>query len=262
MPRAVLPLPPQRPERRRFLRRAWIGTGALLLAGCDRLSGSEWFTKLLGSVDRVNLAAAHAARKAMAQEFTAADLSPSFRSNGTAEPDSAAYRTLMNTGFAGYRLVVDGLVQRPASFSMTELRALPSRTQITRHDCVEGWSAIGKWQGARLRAVLDAVQPKPEARYVVFHCADPMEEDGKEPYYESIDMEDAYHEQTILAYALNDAPLPVANGAPVRLRVERQLGYKHAKYVMRMELVDSYAQLRGGRGGYWEDQGYAWYAGI
>ena len=252
----------RRPQRRQFLRRAWIGTGALLLAGCDRLSNSPWVGKLLGSVDHLNLAAAHGARKAMAQEFTAADLSPSFRSNGTAEPDNPDYQKLASSGFAGYQLVVDGLVQRPARFSLADLKALPSRTQITRHDCVEGWSAIGKWQGARLRAILDAVQPKPEARYVVFHCADPMEEDGKEPYYESIDMEDAYHEQTILAYALNDAPLPVANGAPVRLRVERQLGYKHAKYVIRLELVDSYAKLRGGRGGYWEDNGYAWYAGI
>jgi len=96
----------------------------------------------------------------------------------------------------------------------------------------------------------------------VFHCADPMEQDGTSPYYESIDMDDAYHVQTILAYALNDAPLPIKNGAPIRLRVERQLGYKHAKYVMRLELVDSYAHIAGGKGGYWEDQGYQWYAGI
>ena len=137
-----------------------------------------------------------------------------------------------------------------------------SRTQITRHDCVEGWSAIGKWQGAKLSAVLDAVQPASAARYVVFHCADPMEEGGQSPYYESIDMDDAYHVQTLLAYSLNDKPLPVANGAPIRLRVERQLGYKHAKYVMRLELVDSFAHIGEGKGGYWEDQGYQWYAGI
>ncbi len=249
--------------RRRFFRRAAAGAGALVLAGCDRLSNTAWFPKVLGVAERLNLAAAHGlGRSAMAQEFSPADLSPRFRSNGTAEPDNAEYLALARDGFADYRLVVDGLVERPARLSLAELRALPSRTQITRHDCVEGWSAIGKWQGARLSALLGAVRPKPAARYVVFHCADPMEAGGRELYYESIDFVDAYHEQTILAYALNDAVLPVANGAPLRLRVERQLGYKHAKYVMRIELVESFASLRGGRGGYWEDQGYQWYAGI
>ena len=155
-----------------------------------------------------------------------------------------------------------GLVEQPLGVTMEVMRGLPQRTQVTRHDCVEGWSAIGKWRGARLSAVLAAVAPRADARYVVFHCADPMEEDGTEPYYESIDLDDAFHEQTILAYELNDAPLPVANGAPLRLRVERQLGYKHAKYVMRLELVSSFASIRGGKGGYWEDQGYQWYAGI
>lgn len=250
-------------SRRLFITRALGATGAMVLAGCDKLSSTEWFTRTLGKADALNYGAAHAvARKAMAQEFAPADLSPSFRSNGTAEPDNPEYRALAQGAFGDYRLVVDGLVEQPARFSLADLRALPSRTQITRHDCVEGWSAIGKWQGARLSAVLRAVRPNPAARYVVFHCADPMEADGRDLYYESVDLDDAYHEQTILAYALNDAPLPVANGAPIRLRVERQLGYKHAKYVMRIELVESFAGIRGGRGGYWEDQGYQWYAGI
>ena len=139
---------------------------------------------------------------------------------------------------------------------------MPNRTQITRHDCVEGWSAIAKWKGARLAALLDAARPKEQARFVVFHCADPMAPDGSDPYYESIDFDDAYHLQTILAYELNDAPLPVKNGAPLRLRVERQLGYKHAKYVMRIELVESFDKIAGGKGGYWEDNGYQWFAGI
>ena len=132
--------------------------------------------------------------------------------------------------------------------------------QATVH-CFTG-CAIGKWKGARLSAVLDAAGLKPNARYIVFHCADPMEADGSSPYYESIDLDDAFHEQTLLAYELNDKPLPVQNGAPLRLRVERQLGYKHAKYVMRLEAVDSFAAIHGGNGGYWEDQGYQWYAGI
>ena len=250
--------------RRRFLARVAAAAGALGVAGCDRLSQSEWFPPILESAERLNqrLAKLVTGRSAMAKEYTAADISPTFRSNGTAQPDNPEYLALATNGFAGYSLDVGGLVAAPRRFSLAELRALPSRTQITRHDCVEGWSAIAKWQGARLSALLDLVKPAATARYVVFHCADPMEEGGQSPYYESIDMDDAYHEQTLLAYALNDKPLPIQNGAPIRLRVERQLGYKHAKYVMRLELVESFAHIAGGKGGYWEDQGYQWYAGI
>ena len=251
------------PSRRRFFVRVGGAAAALALAGCQKLSQSEWFPKVLGLGERLSAAAgALVPRKALAQEFTEADLSPSFRSNGTARPQTAAYDALLNGRFADYRLVVDGLVATPQRLSLAELRALESRTQITRHDCVEGWSAIGKWKGVRLATLLEAARPAPSARYAVFHCADPMGDDGKDPYYESIDMDDAWHPQTILAYELNDKPLPVPNGAPVRLRVERQLGYKHAKYVMRVELVASFAALHGGKGGYWEDQGYQWYAGI
>lgn len=250
--------------RRLFLARIGAALGALGVAGCDRLSQSEWFPRVLDSAERLNerVAKLVTGRKAMAQEYGPSDLSPTFRSNGTAQPNNPEYAALAANGFADYALDVSGLVANPRRFTLAELRTLPSRTQITRHDCVEGWSAIGKWQGAKLSAVLDAVQPAATARYVVFHCADPMEEDGESPYYESIDMDDAYHVQTLLAYALNDQPLPIANGAPIRLRVERQLGYKHAKYVMRLELVDSFAKIGEGKGGYWEDQGYQWYAGI
>ena len=219
---------------------------------------------MLETGEKLTEAAQHlvAPRRSLAQEFSEADLSPSFRSNGTAMPASPQYMALAAGGFADYRLEVGGLVERPTRLTLAELRALPSRTQITRHDCVEGWSAIGKWKGARLSALLDAVQPRTDARFVVFHCADPMEDDGTSPYYESIDMEDAFHPQTILAYEFNDKTLPIPNGAPLRLRVERQLGYKHAKYVMRIELVESFEKVRGGKGGYWEDQGYEWWAGI
>jgi len=254
----------KRDARRRFLAGALGAAGTLFVSGCERLSRSEWFPKALAAGEAASSAVAHAvtSRKSMAQEFTEADRSPTFRSNGTAEPDDDHYRELAANGFVDYRLEVGGLVAQPASLSLAELRALPSRTQITRHDCVEGWSAIAKWKGARLAALLEAARPKPEARFVVFHCADPMEEDGTSAYYESIDFEDAFHPQTILAYDMNDAALPIANGAPIRLRVERQLGYKHAKYVMRIELVDSFAGIAGGKGGYWEDQGYQWFAGI
>jgi DMSO/TMAO reductase YedYZ molybdopterin-dependent catalytic subunit len=255
---------PVEAARRRFFARTFAAAGALALAGCERLSRSDWFPQILGAGEKASQAAlqAVAGRKSMAQEFTPADLSPSFRSNGTAEPDSDAYRALMAGNFADYRLDVGGLVERPMALSLIELGAMPNRTQITRHDCVEGWSAIGKWKGVKLAALLDAARPQPQARFVVFHCADPMAPDGTDPYYESIDLDDGYHPQTILAYEMNDAPLPVKNGAPLRLRVERQLGYKHAKYVMRIELVESFAGIAGGKGGYWEDNGYQWFAGI
>jgi DMSO/TMAO reductase YedYZ molybdopterin-dependent catalytic subunit len=251
-------------SRRSFLTRTFGAAGALALSGCDALSRTEWFPKVLGAGEKLNESAQHllVPRKAMAQEFSDADRSPEFRSNGTAVPNNRQYQALAAAGFADYRLEVGGLVEKPAAFSLAELRALPSRSQITRHDCVEGWSAIGKWKGAKLSALLETVRPRPEARYAMFYCADPMNPDGTGFYYESIDMDDAFHAQTILAYELNDAPLPIKNGAPIRLRVERQLGYKHAKYVMRIELVQSFAHIAGGNGGYWEDEGYEWYAGI
>jgi DMSO/TMAO reductase YedYZ molybdopterin-dependent catalytic subunit len=252
------------PSRRQFFRVALGAAATLLLAGCEKLSQTEWFPKLLSAGESLNqrVHGVIGGRRAMAQEFSPRDLSPSFRSNGTSVPDNPQYQAMANDAFGGYQLKVEGLVDKPGAFSLAQLRELPSRTQITRHDCVEGWSAIGKWKGVKLSALLDAVHPKADARYVVFHCADPMEPDGASPYYESIDMDDARHEQTILAYELNDKTLPVQNGAPIRLRVERQLGYKHAKYIMRIELVSSFDKIAGGKGGYWEDNGYEWYAGI
>jgi len=250
--------------RRHLLMRLAAAAAAAVAGGCSRLSDTGWFPRLLRAGEKLSDSVQHliVPRRSMAQEFTEADLSPRFRSNGTDMPQTADYAALAKSGFSDYRLEVAGLAQRPRSFTLAELKALPSRTQITRHDCVEGWSAIGKWKGARLSAVLDEVGLQPGARYIVFRCADPMDQDGSNYYYESIDLEDAFHEQTLLAYELNDQPLPIANGAPIRLRVERQLGYKMAKYVMRIELVDSFERIRGGKGGYWEDLGYQWYAGI
>lgn len=255
---------PNEKSKRRFLAGA-SGLSALFLSGCDRLSSTEWFPKVLRSSETLSRGVHQllGSRPSMAQEFTEADLSPTFRSNGTSMPEGDAYLAHAKNGFADWQLEVGGLVQKPTKLSLAELRALPRRTQITRHDCVEGWSAIGKWTGVPLSNVLALVQPQASARYVVFHCADAMS-GGLTPeyYYESIDMDDAMHPQTILAYGLNGKDVPVPNGAPIRLRVERQLGYKHAKYVMRIELVDSFANIGGGRGGYWEDNGYQWYAGI
>lgn len=252
-------------RRRRFFRQALGGMTMTLLAGCDRLNDTGWFRALLGAGEGMSRGVQRTflSRTALAQEFTEADLSPHFRSNGTSNPANPAYQAWARNGFRDWSLQVDGLVKTPLRLSLAQLRGLPSRTQITRHDCVEGWSAIGKWTGVPLQRVLAMAQPLDGARFVVLHCADPMEEGGREPYYESIDMIDARHPQTILAYGLNDADLPIANGAPLRLRVERQLGYKHAKYLMRIELVERLDAIRGGKGGYWEDSnGYQWYAGI
>ncbi len=250
--------------RRGLLTRLLASAGMALLGGCERLSHTDWFPRVLGLGEEATKKVQRLVvpRKAMAQEFTEADPSPAFRSNGTAHPNNPAYIALAAGGFADYRLSIGGLVERPMRLSLAELRAFPSRTQITRHDCVEGWSAIGKWKGARLGALLEAARLRAAARYIMIYCFDPMEEDGGTLYYESIDLEDAFHPQTILAYDLNDAPLPVKNGAPLRLRLERQLGYKMAKYVMRLEVVDSYSGIAGGKGGFWEDRGYEWYAGI
>jgi len=254
--------------RRRFLR---LAAGSILpgaLAGCDRLAASEPVNDTLRAAQFLSQRAQAlvTGRDAMAQEFTEDDIADVFRSNGTAMPDSRLYRQLLADRFRGWRLQVGGLVARPAQYSLADLQAMPSRTQITRHDCVEGWSVIGKWTGVPLRHVLALVQPRPAARYVVFHCADPMDgSDVQAPgstYYESIALDEAVHPQTILAYGLNDEPLPVKNGAPLRLRVERQLGYKQAKYLMRIDVVERLENIRGGKGGYWEDQGYEWYAGI
>jgi DMSO/TMAO reductase YedYZ molybdopterin-dependent catalytic subunit len=255
-------------DRRRFLRLAAASLAGGALGGCDRLSQDDAVNEFLRKAQYLSRAAQAlvTGHEAMAQEFTEADITSDFRSNGTALPDSELYRRLAEGGFRDWTLRVDGMVERPVQFSLAQLKAMPARTQITRHDCVEGWSVIAKWTGVPLSRVLAAAVPLPGARYVVFHCADPMDgSDRTAPqstYYESLDLREANHPQTILAWALNDDPLPVANGAPLRLRVERQLGYKHAKYLMRIALVERLDQIRGGKGGYWEDLGYEWYAGI
>jgi DMSO/TMAO reductase YedYZ molybdopterin-dependent catalytic subunit len=199
-------------------------------------------------------------RNALAPEFTEAEMSPNFRTNGNTMPNSAEYQSHIASGFANWQLQIDGLVSTPKTFSLAELKAMPARTQITRHDCVEGWSAIGKWTGVPLATLLAEVNLMPSARYLVLHCADDFSGNA---YYESIDLVDAFHPQTMLAYGMNDEPLSVGHGAPIRLRVERQLGYKQAKYVMRIEATASLAGIGLGKGGFWEDQiGYDWYAGI
>jgi DMSO/TMAO reductase YedYZ molybdopterin-dependent catalytic subunit len=246
-------------SRRRFIA---AGTSGLLLGGCDRLNNSPRFRSVLRSAEGLNMRAQRliTPRDALAREFSEADMSPIFRSNGTSNPDTPEYARHLAENFANWRLQVDGLVARPLSVPLQVLKSIPHRVQITRHDCVEGWSAIGKWHGLELSRILDAAGLSARAKYIVFHCADRF---GDKPYYESIDLVDAFHPQTIVAWGMNGHLLPVANGAPLRLRVERQLGYKHAKYIQRIQAVESLAGIYGGKGGYWEDNvDYEWYAGI
>lgn len=257
-------------NRRGFLRQGLIGGSALALSGCKVLDGlSDDEGALRRTFASANGLTYRAQRligggHAMAQEFSRADIRQGQHPNGSVNPDTEDYQALARGGFADYRLTVTGLVERPLSLGLADLMAMPARTQITRHDCVEGWSCIAEWTGVALGLVLDQARVKPAARYAIFHCLDPIERglSGIVTYYESIDLIDARHPQTILAYGMNGRPLPVANGAPLRVRVERQLGYKMAKYIHRIELSDSLAGLGQGRGSYWADRGYDWYAGI
>jgi DMSO/TMAO reductase YedYZ molybdopterin-dependent catalytic subunit len=248
-------------SRRNLLATGLLGAGGLLLPGCDRLNSAHGFRRVLIGSQGLTMAAQRGLMgDGLAREFTEGEMSPQFRANGSLTGADPAWRAQAAIGFSGWNLAVDGLVRTPLALPLSALQAMPQRRQITRHDCVEGWSAIGQWQGPQLGPILARAGLLPTARYVVFHCADQLE--GR-PYYESIDLIDAFHPQTILAWQMNGQPLPVQHGAPLRLRVERQLGYKQAKYVMRIELRASLASLYGGKGGFWEDgRDYAWYAGI
>ncbi|HVY89057.1 MAG TPA: molybdopterin-binding protein [Hyphomonadaceae bacterium] len=252
--------------RRNLLTTGAFGFAAFGLAGCDPLSRSPDFRSFIKNAEGLTMSAQRALMvgQPLAREFSERDMSRVFRANGSTNPDTPHYNALAADNFQGWTLTVDGLVNQPQSLSLPDLRNLPSRTQITRHDCVEGWSAIGKWKGVQLATLLQAASLKPNARFAVFHCADDLDNsrDGSGQYYESIDLIDAFHPQTILAYEMNGAPLEIKHGAPIRLRVERQLGYKQAKYVMRIEIVERLDKIRRGKGGYWEDRGYEWYAGI
>ena len=252
---------------RRSLMRGLAAGGLLPLAGCSLDSGGSAALSVLDKAEALTKAAQRALlapRLALAPEYPPGAISAYFKPNGSVDPDDPDYVAARERGFADWRLEVGGLVERPMKLSLADVRALPSRSQITRHDCVEGWSCIGQWRGAQLTALMAAVGLKPQARYLAFFCADTLEEtlDDTGRYYETIDLVDAFHPQTILAYEMNYAPLTVAHGAPLRLRLERQLGYKMAKYIMRIEATDSFAALGLGRGGFWEDRGYEWYAGI
>jgi DMSO/TMAO reductase YedYZ molybdopterin-dependent catalytic subunit len=237
------------------------GLGAMFVGACSKVADSKPGASLLDAAEDWHRWAHRAltGRNALAPEFERADISPYFRGNGSVTVETAEYQAALANGFPDWRLTVGGLVAHPLSLSLENIRRLPQRTQITRHDCVEGWSAIGEWTGPQLSTILEGAGLLPAARFIVFRCADRLYGD---PYYESVDLEAAYHPQTIVAHRLNGEPLPEKNGAPLRMRIERQLGYKHAKYLTGIEAVSTLEDIGRGRGGYWEDRGYHWYAGI
>lgn len=238
------------------------GIAALGASACSKINDSEAAHDLFKTAEDGHRALhrALAGKQGLAKEFTRDQRSPTFRGNGSVTVADPFYQQQLADGFPDWKLEVKGLVEKPLALTLAEVKALPQRTQITRHDCVEGWSAIGEWQGPQLGHLLDAAKVKPEAKFIVFRCADTLY--GRD-YYESIDMVDAYHPQTIIAHSLNGEPLPEKNGAPLRMRIERQLGYKQAKYVKAIEAVTSFDDIGQGGGGFWEDvAGYQWYAGV
>jgi DMSO/TMAO reductase YedYZ molybdopterin-dependent catalytic subunit len=193
-------------------------------------------------------------RHSMAREFLRSEISEKPFANEV-EPLGDEFKRLEAGGFAEWRVTVDGLAARPATFSLAEVRSFPTSSQITMIGCEEGWTYIAEWTGVPLSYVLDRVEMLPRARYVVYRSFQP-------DWWESIDMADALHPQTLLAHRMNGSELPVPFGGPVRLRVPRQLGYKSIKYITRLTLTDTLKPFGKGLGGANPDAGYAWYAGI
>ncbi len=227
--------------------------GGLLLPGCTKKLPPTY-----GNILRMGDAFTYAAHRSLlpgqslAKEYNQGDISsfPAIGTTNPADPNKAscneAYGNFRDKGFSTWKLPVEGKVARPTSFSLTDLQGFPARTQITRHTCEEGWSAIGQWTGVQLSVVLKQVGILPSARFINFYAYD--------GYVDSIDLLDAFHPQTILAYGMNGRNLPVPHGAPVRLRVENQIGYKSVKYLERIVVTDEFVDMG--------DSGWAWYVGI
>jgi DMSO/TMAO reductase YedYZ molybdopterin-dependent catalytic subunit len=189
----------------------------------------------------------------LAREFNRSEISKVVPVSGP-PPETDDYHRLLSGKFADWRLTIDGMVARPSSFSLDELKRFPSRSQITHQACEEGWSFIAEWTGVPLSYVLNLVGVNPQAKFVVVYPFDDA--------WDSLDLPDAFHPQTFLAYGLNGQDLPTPHGAPLRLRVARQLGYKSVKYLSRITLTDNLKNVRDGRGSVQPSEGYSWYAGI
>jgi DMSO/TMAO reductase YedYZ molybdopterin-dependent catalytic subunit len=189
----------------------------------------------------------------MAREFPRSGISTPLANE--IPPLSEAFKKLEAGGFADWRLAVDGMVDRPGLFSLEQLRSYPSRSQITQLACEEGWSYVAEWTGVPLSHVLEVAGIQPQAKYVVYFSIDP-------DWWDSIDMADALHPQTYLAYGMNGADLPVGHGGPLRMRVPRQLGYKNVKFINRLAVTDDLRKFGKGLGSTSPEGGYAWFAGV
>ena len=193
-------------------------------------------------------------RHSLAREFSRRQISEKPFANEVA-PLGDEFKRHQEASFADWRLSVDGLVAHPASFSLAEIRSFPSHSHITMIQCEEGWSYIAEWTGAPLSHVLDLVGALPQARYVVYRSF-------QTGWWDSLDMADALHPQTLLAYGMNTGELPVPHGGPLRMRVARQLGYKNIKYITHLTLTDNIKSFGKGLGSASPEAGYSWYAGI
>jgi DMSO/TMAO reductase YedYZ molybdopterin-dependent catalytic subunit len=247
----------------RISRRTWLRSvpaiSGLLLTGCSRETFMPPRVRggLIGAADVLTMSTNRLLlqRQPLAREFSRDHIADPFPTWNQTNPRNAEYQAHAAEGFRNWRLPVEGLVARPVSLSLDEIRRLPSRAQITAHVCEQGWSAIGEWTGVPLQRVLEAAGGvTSKARYVVITTWD--------RWYEGYDLFEVAHPQTILAYGLNGRDLPRGNGAPLRLRVERQCGYKNLKFVRSIQVVDSMAGLGKGTGGTNSDFGFHWYAGV
>jgi len=228
--------------------------GGLLISGCSSKPSPPTYGNILRMGDAFTYKAHRALLpgQSLAKEFDRRDIS-SFPATGTTNPGDPSYRyfskdyaQLQASGLENWRLSIEGRVARPGLYSLKHLQRFPSRTQITRHMCEEGWTAIAEWTGVPLHLVLQSAGILKTARYVNFY--------GFDGYMESVDMLDAFHPQTILAYAMNGRDLPLQHGAPLRVRVETQVGYKSAKYLQRIVVTDEFVDQG--------NTGWAWYVGI
>jgi DMSO/TMAO reductase YedYZ molybdopterin-dependent catalytic subunit len=247
-------------------RRTLITTGLAATAGASGLAVAAKLAQryglippdgggLYGAGETLTYAAQRLlTRHSLAREFPPGQVSKDPFANEVA-PLSDAFKRLQEGGFAGWRLTVDGMVARPASFSLSEIKSFPWRSQITHLACEEGWSYIAEWRGVPLSHILGLVGTLPQARYVVYRSME-------KGWWESIDMADALHPQTFVAHGMNGGELPVGFGGPLRLRVPRQLGYKSVKYIAGLTVTDSLKGFGKGLGSASPEAGYAWYAGI
>ncbi len=248
-------------SRRKLITTGLAATAGLAgLAVADRLAHSYGLVPpdcrgLYGAGETLTYATQRLLTKhSLAREFPRSMISKSPFANPTA-PFNDLFKQHQAGGFADWRLAVDGMVARPGSFSVADLKGLAMRSQITEVACEEGWSYIAEWIGTPLADVLNAVGPSPQARYVAYFSID-------SEWWDSIDMGDALHPQTLLTWGMNDGDLPVGFGGPLRMRVPRQLGYKNVKYITRLTVTDSLKRFGKGLGSASPEAGYAWYAGI